>query len=274
VSVDGATDAWKRYRARAGYGDRRPWWASEDRELCAYAELSKGEQRARGLFHALTHPAAQAEPLEPEKALRQALGLDAGPIPDVQTQEAFDAYWSPDHVKSVAARWLASRLTRAYVPAEAHRARRRIEAAAPGAARVLIEIAHNPDVPAAARVRACTSILDRCKSMPAELGAAEMHELAKALPDDVKALERELAEIPTREKDLNRARLMIEVVRFRLKALAPEIYGDQLHLAVSHAPDLGQALAAARSRALPERRGAAIGEALRLEQDDEGGEPE
>jgi hypothetical protein len=51
------------------------------------------------------------------------------------------------------------------------------------------------------------------------------------------------------EPDVNRARLIVDGIKWRASKLIPKVYGDKLDVTVEHRLDIGEALAAARARA-------------------------
>jgi len=51
------------------------------------------------------------------------------------------------------------------------------------------------------------------------------------------------------EPDVNRARLIVDSIKWRASKMIPKVYGDKLDVTVEHRLDIGEALAAARARA-------------------------
>lgn len=57
-----------------------------------------------------------------------------------------------------------------------------------------------------------------------------------------------MAAVARDEPDVQRARLIIDDIKWRASKLIPRVYGDKLDVTVEHRIDIGDALAAARAR--------------------------
>lgn len=242
----------ERFRGRKGYGDLRPWWAHEDREISDV--ISRGEKRARRCFWRRITATKKPDPIA---ALRLALGLHYGPLLDLQTQEAFDAYWTDALLREVAERWAVSRRTARCASASVIQARHHLEADAVMYARTLREIAMDPSQPAAARVRASVEGL-----AIAGVSAIAVDEIPQAIgssiritgQESVEQLEALLPQIAQLVPDLNRARLMTEYVFKRLAVLDPERHGTK----VQHQMSGNLGVVAATLAEVRERKAAAL----------------
>lgn len=62
-----------------------------------------------------------------------------------------------------------------------------------------------------------------------------------------------MADVARNEPDVQRARLIIDDIKWRASKLIPRVYGDKLDITLEHRIDIGDALAAARARALQVR---------------------
>jgi hypothetical protein len=60
----------------------------------------------------------------------------------------------------------------------------------------------------------------------------------------------DMATVARTEPDVNRARLIIDTDKWLASKLIPKVYGDKLDVTVEHRLDIGEALAAARARAM------------------------
>lgn len=134
--------------------DRRRLWASEHREFVAWEQLSKGERRRRRRFARLV-----AQRNSPMDAIREVLGLDEGPVPEVDTQESFDRYWTKDLLADLSNQWLRSPYFRNYAKAQVRAAHNRMGAAAELAVDTLVEACTDPTASRAARVKAAQILL-------------------------------------------------------------------------------------------------------------------
>lgn len=134
--------------------DRRRLWASEHREFVAWEQLSKGERRRRRQFARLI-----AQRKTPTEAIRIALGVDEGPVPEVEDQESFDKYWTNDLLAELSNQWLRSPYFRNYAKTQVRAAHNRMGAAAELAVDTLVEACTDPTASKAARVKAAQIIL-------------------------------------------------------------------------------------------------------------------
>lgn len=161
-----------KYLARVGKKktlfDRRRLWASADRELVLWERpdgddstpsLSGGERAARRRFADLVTGGPKTPPVDPVTALRHALDLTGGNIPEYETREQFDAYWTDARLIEIANRWRESRFFRHLARAQVQAAHSKLGAAAEAAANTLVEIALNEKASTNARVKAAATIL-------------------------------------------------------------------------------------------------------------------
>ena len=87
-----------------------------------------------------------------------------------------------------------------------------------------------------------------------ELNIARRHDpkfetiLLAARQMSLEVLADSLVDIPDEYKDVQRARLKSENIRWLLSKRKPEVYGDKLNLDVNHKVDIGTALHEARAR--------------------------
>ncbi len=132
--------------------DRRRLWAREDREYKGWDGLSKGERRSRDRFARLT-----ANGADPAEAVRDALGLKHGHIPQFETESDFTEFWTPDQLSEIANRWLRSPYFRRFSKSEIHAAQHSLAAAANVFAATLVDVATDEKAPKAARVKAAAT---------------------------------------------------------------------------------------------------------------------
>jgi len=59
----------------------------------------------------------------------------------------------------------------------------------------------------------------------------------------------EMDQVARTEPDVNRARLIVDGIKWRASKLIPKVYGDKLDITLEHRLDIGGALAEARARA-------------------------
>lgn len=62
------------------------------------------------------------------------------------------------------------------------------------------------------------------------------------------ALVDKMHDIAATEPDVNRARLKVDTIKWTASKIKPRVYGDKLDITLDHRIDIGDALAAARSR--------------------------
>lgn len=129
--------------------DIRKWWAREDREDVGWDRLSKAEKRLRNTFAFRVTTG-----MDPATAAREVLQLDVGPIPEYETKDGFDIFWSRNHLAEIAARWTASPYFRSYARRALERAHNMLAASAPMFAQVLVDAASDENAPRSSRVKA------------------------------------------------------------------------------------------------------------------------
>lgn len=134
--------------------DRRRLWASEPREFVGWDELSKGERRARHAFANLITGTPTRPALDPIEAVREALGLTAGHIPEYETIESFEDYWTHARLVEISNRWRQSPYFRAYSQEQVKAAHTQLGAAAGLFADTLVKTCLNEKASTNARVRA------------------------------------------------------------------------------------------------------------------------
>lgn len=148
--------------------DRRRTWASDARELVEWVKnpqrpedphLSKGERHARLRFADLLTGSPTRPPVDPLTAIRDALDLNCGNIPEFENRESFDAYWSHDRLVEISNRWRESRFFRNLARAQVQAAHATLGAAASVAANTLVETCLNEKASTNARVKAAQTIL-------------------------------------------------------------------------------------------------------------------
>lgn len=224
------TDEHSRYRTFLGkkhtLQDRRRFWAAPERELVAYDEMRKGEQRARRRFWRLVQRG-----MDPVEALQESIGLIDGPIPEFQTKKQFNAYWTPERLKETADRWKTSRLTQRCAAAPVTTAITMLEDAAPEMAAVLIQTARDPkskpnDKRQSARDALVLAGAKIDRSVP-EKASSPIVLTGNETPEQLEAM---LLRVAQAEPDPNRARLMSETIRALLKVKMPEKWGDKLEV--------------------------------------------
>lgn len=250
-----ARDAWTKYRGYLGklhtLVDRRAFWAREEREVVGYQGLRRGEISARRAYWRLLRRG-----VDPVAALREALGLLAGPIPELHSQEQFDAIWTDRQVRVIAATWAASPLTMRCAAPPVTSAISMLEDTAAEAAATLIQTHRRTDVKDSDRRQAARDHLllvgakvdpsaPRPEPCPIEITGKET----------IEELEILLMRAPFLIKDTNQARLIQEGILNKLAAEAPKKWGKRLTVENTGSIGLGAILLQ-----MDERREAAIAE--------------
>lgn len=137
--------------------DRRANWALEVRELNSVDELSGGERTARRKFwERLTNKRHASDPVG---AVSYALGLERGPIPELQTEEEFREQWTPEKLARIAARWKVSPLTPNYVREQMRNTRASLMADAQSDAEELSRLSRDKSLSPRTRAQILTSKL-------------------------------------------------------------------------------------------------------------------
>lgn len=237
MSSNRSNDAWVSYRYQGIGRDRRVFWAAEHRDDVSYDELSKGEKRVRGKFWGLLHPGDGFDPVEPTVAVFRALGLDIGPIPELESRDEFNEYWSPRRLQAIADRWIGHPSTRPWAPFEGKGIVRRSEEEltrnAMRVAQRLVEEAFDVENKASDRIKAQLALLKiagvgRMKKAPTSAPIK--------LPADFKenhaAIVPKLFEQCAQDPDVNRGRLRQDGLKWVLAKAMPEVYGDKLDINV------------------------------------------
>ncbi len=248
-------DAWTKFRSYLGtirtLVDRRAFWAREEREIVGYQGLRRGEISARRTFWRLLRRG-----VDPVAALREALGLNVGPIPELHTLEQFDEIWTDREVRTIAARWAASARTQRCAAPPVTGAISMLEDTAPEMAAVLITTARNPAVKDADRRQAARDalILAGVKVDPSK-PTFTPNPIVITGKETVEELEILLIRVPQEFKDTNQARLITEAILNTLAAKDPKKWGKRLTVENTGSIGLGAILVQ-----MDERREAAIAE--------------
>ena len=245
--------------------DRRGMWTNEDRELVGYADLSRGERKVRAVFWRLL-----ARGWAPHEAVAEAIGVRAGPIPEYQTQEQFDKFWTKKRLVATAERWKTSHHCPHYAQSMVRNTQGNFLAALPDLGIQLLEIAHNKKTPPAVRINAIKLISEKCGAsfeVRSDPRKSKLFELPELNVDNAQLIEKRLLEIAASEPDVAKARLIVEQMRWLLSKSMPEKYGDKIDINVNHTLDLRAALSVADDRVA----GVIEARAVRLIEESEGG---
>lgn len=235
-------DAWTRYRTKLGKTllDRRRFWADPKRELVGFNELRGGEITSRRRFWRLFRKRG----VPPHLAVWEALGLSDGPIPELEDQEAFRAYWTDAVLQEIAARWSTSRLTQQCAAEPVKTAIGKMEDAGPDFADTIITTARDPNAKDSDRIKAAKIGLEVLgikidpKARPPEVSPFLL--TGNESPEQ---LEQMLLQIAQKEPDANRARLLSENIIRILEAKMPDVWGKRLRVENSGHVGLGMILA-------------------------------
>lgn len=188
--------------------DCRVRWTTDTRDLTRRS-MSGGERGARKRFWARLQDARY--PRDPVSALVFALGLYLGPIPELQTQEQFAAYWTRERIETIAKRWLITPMTPNYAPAMMREARENLIAAAAEMTTSLVADAKNPDVPWTARIQA-KGIVIREASASAPTTIQDLG-LPPFIPENADLIRQALPTLAARIPDVARAKLIIDGIK-------------------------------------------------------------
>lgn len=227
--------------------DRRRAWASPTREFVPGEQLSGGEQKARARFWKEINKGST-----PMLAAAYALEIHCGPIPELETPEAFADYWSPARLEKIGMRWRDSK--HGATSRQRHQGRTAqtlIIEELPHLTEDLLDMARNPDVPWATRKNAINDLMER---LPAGVWVDQAPpQPAIKIPDITKEnapeLERLLLLIPTQIKDGNVASMLCSQIKFLLAKCLPEKYGDKIDINMNHTVDLRTPLQKGEARA-------------------------
>lgn len=232
--------------------DRRVFWANPDREDVSTSQLSGGERKARKMFW---HQLGLGQ--EPVDAVSYALCLHAGPIPGLQTDEEFKAYWNPQRLGSIAARWKKSRHQAMYARVKVDTAQHKLVTRLPDLADKLLAIVDNPEASHKDVIAAVRAIAER---LPKTTWDEPEQRRPIRLPEFIAAnageLENEFLRIAATEKDPTRAKNLMDAIKYLLSKNMPEKYGEKIDVNMNHVVDLKTPLAKAeeRDRAFVESR--------------------
>lgn len=235
VPVDGAAllhpapaiDPVARYRdyeyLPSGHPDRtklrdfRVVWSGEGRDPNFVHRMTGGERRARRKYFARL--AQKRHTADKAAAVAYALGLHYGPIPELQTEAEFTAYWTRERLTAIAKRWDLEPVGASFAAAKMREARECYLREAPQIADELTRIGKDKNVPWTARVNALLGAArmasEACPTTVEDLGlppliAENWNEILALLP-----------QIAARIPNEKRAEMIIGAIREWLAVTKP-----------------------------------------------------